>query len=190
MASLIRRRQSIPIHPVAGYGMIVSDLTAMERFYPPEYYDRHLTLRVPFHMMLAMLYAARHIFIVMLAYSPGRMMGDAFAFMQPLAAPMHVFAGLPAILVLLAWNQRRPEAKAFWRTIWRNGRLLLSISLLVNFALLAAFQGVHAWKTFDFQDSSKLVMLTLGFDLVTVYYLWRVPLVKDVFSEFPKPPSP
>jgi hypothetical protein len=161
----------------------------MERLYPLERYDRHFCLKAPFHLMLAMLYAARHIFIVLLAYSPNPRLASAFAFMQPLASPLYVLTDLPAILVLLAWSRRRPEAGLFWRRLWRHGRTLLTVSLGLHFAFLTYFQGAQAWHTHEYLDSSRLVLVSLGLDLLVVYYLWRIRVVGDVFADFPRTPS-
>lgn len=147
-----------------------------------------MALKVPPLLVFALLYAVRHLLIVFLAYNPSPKLGAAFAFLQPLAEPWFVAADLPALLVLLAWWQRRPEAKAFWRGIWRYGRVLLTISLLTQSALLAQAQGVNILQAYYLTQSERLAIVSLGLNLLCVYYLWRSPRVADTFADFPTAP--
>lgn len=158
--------------------------------YSPEAYDRHGCLKVPVLLLGTMLYAIRHLLIVFLAYNPSPKLGSAYAFLQPLAEPWFVAADLPALLVLLAWWQRRPEAKALWRGVWRNGRVLLTITLLLQFALLALAQGMNLLESYFLSQSERLAIVTLALNLLLVYYLWRSPRVGDTFADFPAPQRP
>lgn len=155
------------------------------RLYPPEAYDRQGCLKVSVLLLLTMLYAIRHMAIVFLAYNPSPRLNAAFAFLQPLAEPWFVAADLPALLVLLAWWQRRPEAKALWRRIWHSGRVLLTTSLLLQFVLLAHAQGLRLWESYYLTQGERLAIVTLVLNLLLVYYLWRSPRVGDTFAEFP-----
>lgn len=139
-----------------------------------------------------MTYTIRHMFIVFLAYNPSPKLGSAFAFLQPMAEPWFVAADLPALLVLLAWWQRRPGAAAFWRRTWHSGRILLTVSLLLQFALLAHAQGLELWASYYLTQGERLAIVTLGLNLLLIYYLWRSPRVGDTFADFPagsKPPT-
>lgn len=157
--------------------------------YPPEAYDRHGCLKVSVLLLGTMLYAIRHVLIVFLAYNPNPKLGSAFAFLQPLAEPWFVAADLPALLVLLAWWQRRPEAKTLWRGVWRYGRVLLTISLLLQFALLAHGQGMNILESYYLSQGERLAIVTLVLNLLLVYYLWRSPRVGDTFADFPAAPK-
>lgn len=157
--------------------------------YSPETYDKHLALKVPLLLSVTLLYAIRHILIVFLAYNPSPRLGSAFAFLQPLAEPWFVAADLPALLVLLAWWQRRPGAKALWRGIWRYGRVLLTTSLLLQFALLAHRQGMSILGAYYLSQGERLAIVSLGLNLLLVYYLWRSQRVADTFADFPAVPG-
>lgn len=161
----------------------------MNHDYPSQAYDRYLSLKVPFLLMVVILYAIRHLLIVFLAYNPSPKLGSAFAFLQPLAEPWFVAADLPALLVLLAWWQRRPEAKTLWRRVWRSGRVLLTASLLLQFALLAHVQGLELWESYYLTQAERLALVTLVLNLLLVYYLWRSPRVGDTFADFPAAPG-
>lgn len=158
--------------------------------YAPEDYDLNGSLTVPALLVVTLLFSIRHLLIVFLAYNPSPKLGSAFAFLQPLAEPWFVAADLPALLVVLAWWQRRPQAKALWRWIWRHGRGLLTISLLLQFALLAQAQGMDILGSYYLTQGERLALVSLALDLLLVYYLWRSPRVADTFADFPTPPRP
>lgn len=158
----------------------------MDNFYPPDNYDRNLVLKVPFLLMVILLYSVRHLFIVFLAYNPSPKFAGAFAFMQPLASPYFVLADLPAMLVLAAWIRRAPKAGNFVRWIWRHGQVLLSASLLPQFVLLIFLEGGGVWSAYFYDDRERLVIISLSLNLLVLYFLWRFPLFGDVFADFPK----
>jgi hypothetical protein len=63
----------------------------MDNIYPPDRYDRNLVLKVPFLLLVILLYGVRHLFIVFLAYNPSPKFAGVFAFLQPLASPISCF---------------------------------------------------------------------------------------------------
>lgn len=157
----------------------------MDQHYPPDAYDRFLCLKVPFHLIFAMLFAIRHVFIVFLAYNPSPKMASSFAFLREFQTPIYVFADLPALLVLVAWLKRLPESGAIWRKVWHNGRLFLTLSLLLQFALVFVRQGHDIWQAYSYTDSQRFAIVNLGADLLVIYYLWRFAVIRDVFADFP-----
>jgi glucan phosphoethanolaminetransferase (alkaline phosphatase superfamily) len=157
--------------------------------YPPDAYDRHLALKPSLLLILVMFYSARHLLLVLLAYNPSPKMAAAFAVLQPFASPYFVLADIPALLVLLAWAKRVPESKALWRALWRSGRILLSLGVMMHFALLFALEGRGIWGAYFLSQHERLVLVNLGFDLLVVYYLWRSARVADVFADFPSAPA-
>lgn len=158
----------------------------MDSFHAPERYDRYLTLKVPFSLMLVILFSVRHLFIIFLGYNPSPKFADSFAFLQPLANPYFVLSDLPALLVLAAWIRRAPKAGNFVRWIWRHGQVLLSASLLPQFVLLIFLEGGGVWSAYFYDDRERLVIISLSLNLLVLYFLWRFPLFGDVFADFPK----
>ncbi|MBK6743681.1 MAG: DUF2919 family protein [Hydrogenophilales bacterium] len=164
-------------------------MTTQER-YPAHCYSDNLCLKVPLLLVLAMLFSVRHLFIVFLAYNPSPKMAASFTYLQAFQSPWFVFSDLPALLVLIAWLKRLPESGVFWRGVWKRGRLLLTISLLIQFALLLWQQGQGLYQAYSFTDSQRFVIVNLGLDLLMIYYLWRFAIVGDVFADFPKAKAP
>lgn len=157
--------------------------------HPPEAYDRHGCLKVSVLLLGTMVYAIRHMLIVFLAYNPSPKLGSTFAFLQPLAEPWFVAADLPALLVLLAWWQRRPEARPMWRFLWRHGRMMLTTSLLLQTGLLVHAHGLTLLESYYLTQGERLALVSLVLNLLLVYYLWRSPRVADTFADFPANPE-
>jgi len=158
----------------------------MDSFYPPERYDHNLVLKVPFLLMVILLYSVRHLFIVFLAYNPNPKFAGMFGFLQPLASPYFVLADLPAMLVLAAWIRRAPQAGDAIRWIWRQGRTLLTVSLLLQFGLLVYLEGGGVWDAYFYGERERMAIVSMGLNLMSLYFLWRFALFGDVFADFPK----
>lgn len=157
----------------------------MNSLHSPERYDRYLALKVPFLLMVILFYGIRHLFIVFLAYNPSPKFAEAFVFMQPLANPYFVLSDLPALLVFAAWTRRAPRAGKVFRWLWRRGQVLLTMSLLLQLILLLFFEGKGVWNAYFYDDRERLVIVSLGLNLLAFYLLWRLPLFGDVFADFP-----
>jgi hypothetical protein len=166
----------------------------MTRSYPPDRYDRNLLLKVPLPLILVLMYVARHFLIIFLAFNPLPKLAGVFAFMQPLVSTPAIFlTDIPGFLVLVAWAKRKPGAGYLWRWIWNHGRELLTAALLAHFLILATTKGWDALSAFNYLHAARLVIVNLAVDLLLVYFLWRFPLVGDVFRDFPEDedtPSP
>lgn len=175
---------------MAGYNAILCIGDVMDDFYTPDRYDRYLTLKVPLLLMLIQLFSVRHLFIVFLAYNPSPKFAGAFAFLQPLANPYFVLSDLPAMLVLTAWIRRGSKAGVFVRWIWRHGQVFLTVSLLLQFALMAFLEGGGVWSAYYYDDRERLVIVSLGLNLLALYLLWRFPLFGHVFADFPAEDAP
>ena len=159
----------------------------MTKIYSPDRYDQNFSLKVPIHLALVMLYIARHLFIVFLAFNPLPKLSGAFSFLQPLvSSPALLLTDVPGFLVLFAWARREPGASLVWHRVWAHGRSLLTVALLSHFLLLAVFEGAEALKAFNYRPGARLVIVNLVLDLLLVYYLWRFSIVRDVFADFPE----
>jgi hypothetical protein len=157
--------------------------------YPPEFYDRNTVLKPPLLLILVMAYCTRPLLFVVLSFNPSPKLGPAFAYMQHYATPLSVLFALPAVLVIAAWLRRLPDASMYWRVIWRYGKALLSVSLFANFIFLIIQSGPEITNAYVLSNTARISLVSLGLDLLAFYYLWRVVLVTDVFSEFPERPA-
>lgn len=158
----------------------------MNTRHDPTAYDRYFCLKVPFHLIVVMAFAARHLLIVFLAYNPSPKMATSFSFLQAYQNPLFIAADLPALLLLIAWAKRLPASGKAWRTIWKHGRLLLTLTFLAQAALLVTLNGHDIWHTYGLSTSQRFVIFNLGMTALAIYYLWRVTLVREVFADFPE----
>jgi hypothetical protein len=157
----------------------------MKTDYPAHRYDDHLTLRVPPLLWFAMLYLVRHLVLLGITFLPTT--GEEIEILRGLVHPAYLIADLIALPVLIAAARRRPETGPALRRIWRNGRWLLSLSALLYLVLVIArvtASGQSVWVSVD-----EALIASLLLDLAVLVYLWRSPLVRDLFRDFPEPGS-
>lgn len=158
----------------------------MDRIYRTEDYDQHLCLKVPFLLSATLVYSARHIIFVALAYSPR--FSDSFSFIRLYTEPWLVVVDLPALLVLLAWWQRRPTANSLWRKIWQAGRTLTSLTLVIQLGCWAYFQFPKISEIDYLAQSERFPLVSGVVNLLLLYYLWRSHRARDTFLTFPSLP--
>jgi len=153
--------------------------------YAPECYDEHLTLKVPVMLWLTLAFLVRHLLLLGVTFMPTT--GQEITVLRNLIRPEFVLADLIALPVLLVALRRRPEAPDWMRRIWRAGRPLLTVSALLYLGLLGWSQIRSGERLVDAVDEAVLISVLLT--LAALAYLWRSPLVADLFREFPARPG-
>lgn len=149
--------------------------------------NAHGVLRVPGALWLGFAVLARHwVLMLMLAVSARRdpslvrVLGDG-------GIPWLMLGlQLPAVLVALAAAQRRPQAGAMWRWLWRFGREIVAATAVANIGWTA-----HLLMTSDywlpwpelFLGSCALI------DLAVAVSLFTTPYNRQLFREFPPRPD-
>lgn len=153
------------------------------QLYGPESYNRYLTLKVPVLLIIVMIYAVRHILVVVLVYNPKFL--SAFLFMRGLFEPWYVVADLPALMVMAAWWQRRPNRKILWKRVWGIGRVLLTLSLALQLIMISIAGGMELIGVYYLDEGERIVIASMVLNLLAIYYIWRSTRVRDTFTEFP-----
>lgn len=145
--------------------------------------NAHGVLRVPGALWLGFAVLARHwVLMLMLAVSARR--DPAIVRVLGESGIPWLMLGLqvPVVLVALAGAQRRPEAIAPWRWIWRFGRELILVTALTNIAwtvhLLMQSDYWLPWPEL-YLGSCALI------DLAVIVSLYTTPLMRQLFHEFP-----
>ena len=136
-------------------------------------------------MILVMLYGIRHVLMVFLAYFPGMGGGSDTNVIKEMLSPQLMIADLPALLILISWNFRQPQAGKGWRAIWRFGRLLLLATLTAQLVLTAATPWAQQLVEMPLSDESGLVMFYLLLHLSIMAYVLLSERLKAVFLDFP-----
>jgi hypothetical protein len=150
--------------------------------YQPHRYTDDLVLRVPPALWLAMVLLVRHLALLGITFLPTT--GQEILFLRGPVRPEYLIADLIALPVLVAAARRRPEAGAVWRAIWPWGRVLLTASALA-FPVLAVGGLVASGRPLALAIDGPLVAGILA-SLAVIAYLWRSPLARDCFLEFPQ----
>ncbi len=159
----------------------------MTLLYHPDAYDKHLCLKPSAGMVLVMAFAIRHILLVFLGYFPG-MSGNADThFITGLLSPTLMAADFPALLVLLAWRFRLPEAGKTWRLIWRHGRVILLATLGVQLLLLANTRWGRQLLEVPQSETSSLVVLYALLQVYVLIFVLMSKRLRGVFLDFPVP---
>ncbi|HSQ07924.1 MAG TPA: DUF2919 family protein [Chromatiaceae bacterium] len=153
--------------------------------YPPERYTDDLILCVPPVLWLVMLFLVRHLILLGITFLPT--MGREVEILRTLVRPWYLPADLLALPVLIAAARRRAEAGPVWRLVWPRGRVLLTLSALA-YPILALGGLMASGRPLALGLDGMILGSTLA-SLAVVAYLWRSPLARDSFREFPPHPA-
>jgi hypothetical protein len=149
--------------------------------YPIDRYTDDLVLRVPPTLWLAMLFLIRHLVLLGITFLPTT--GQEVLVLRGMVRPEYLIADLIALPVLIAAARRRPEAGRVWRAVWPWGRALLTASALA-FPAVAVGGRLISGRPLALGLEGSLVA-GLALSAAVVAYLWRSPLARDCFREFP-----
>jgi len=149
--------------------------------YPPHRYSDDLVLRVPPALWLVMVFLVRHLALLGITFLPT--MGPEILGLRGLVKPHVLVADLVALPVLIAAARRRPQASRAVRAVWPHGRTLLTVSALA-FPILALGGLLASGRPLVLGIDAPL-LASLCVSLTAALYLWRSPLVRDVFRDFP-----
>ncbi len=152
-------------------------------------YNRYGVLRPGAGLWLALVFLCRHIMTILLvAMAAGRgpqggAEGIDLSDFGHLVTPVFMVADLPALALLLALAARLPTASALPRLVWRAGRPLLLVSVLVYSALI-----VRHWPAAGVAGLAAGDWLGFAGTLAVAVYAATSPYLADLFREFPECP--
>ena len=151
--------------------------------YPLSAYDKYICLDVSVGLWLVIAFLMRPYVIVVMSVAnrrdPMGLIDVFYADRSHLA--LGALAAIPAVLLFIAWNKRKPGASASVRALWHRGRALLTASAVLN-AVIAVLPLVHGRA--GGIDYLGVVQLALcGWILV---YLYDSERVRDTFADFPE----
>jgi hypothetical protein len=93
---------------------------------------------------------------------------------------------LPIVLLMMAGAQRVPTGGRWARVLWRNGRIVVTLTALLNLAWTARL----LWLSDDWALWPELLLASFVLvDLATALSVWRDRFFAQLFSEFPAPPE-
>jgi hypothetical protein len=144
--------------------------------------NRFGVLSVPGPLWLAMAFLGRH-WVLLIITLASRRSPEAIQLASTSLSAIVLLLELPVLILAYAGFSRHPSAGVMLRTIWRNGRVILAATAVINLGLLAWF----LWHS-DVWRRPELFLASCGLlDLTIVYGIYKSAFVKQVFMEFPAP---
>jgi Protein of unknown function (DUF2919) len=91
---------------------------------------------------------------------------------------------VPIVLLMLAGAKRTPTGGYWAKALWRHGRLIITLTALLNLAWTARL----LWLSDDWALWPELVLACFVLiDLAIALAVWRDRFFAQLFSEFPAP---
>ena len=148
-------------------------------------YDKHFTLKPSLALQLIVVFLCKDLMLsLLLGFSKFKTRGGSVAEdAATLIQPIFIISNLPASAVLLAMLTRGPTAGPAIRLIWKGGRYLIGLSILIYLATFVTLRGA------DVFDYTIIDWGAVTLHLVIVGYIFSSKLVRDIFAEFPEPPK-
>lgn len=147
-------------------------------------YDKYFCLKPPVLLIAMIVFLCRD-FLLPLIVAAGSMKGGGdglFASVANIRQPHWFIAGLPALLVFYSLVRRVPKGDVVARWLWRQGRWLLSLSILLGmYPLLQTLQH----RLGRLNDSELPLLLVLFIEVASLLYLWLWRRAGDAFRDFP-----
>lgn len=147
-------------------------------------FNRYGVLRVRWPFWLVMVLLIRHLLLLMIiGLSHRGAAGSSMGTIATLIDPKFIPADVPALILLFATGARVPKSGAMARFLWRNGRILMTLSI-------ATFLGTLAWREGVVLPHYTLIEAgAIGGNLALLVYIWLSRYLRELFAQFPAPDS-
>lgn len=144
--------------------------------------DQHGALRPPLSLWFCTAFLLRHwllvLFVAVTSLRAPQQAQWAYAALTPLALAMEAPMGLLA----LAWTRRVPSAGRWIRSVWRRGREIITLTAGLHLVWAVSYlSGQPEWNPLP----ERLVAILALIELFIIAGVWRSPLYRQLFSEFP-----
>jgi len=146
--------------------------------FSPTDFNEHHVLKAPSLFILVLLYLNKYFLLVVLPSIGGGDLSVVSKWFKIDALMMT--SCLPALAVLIALLYRIPTAKEWAKTIWKNGLVLLLLSIAMDFVILSTYIAIDK----RILDTGTIILLLI--DAAIMAYLFRSPYLKEMFKEFPE----
>lgn len=150
-------------------------------------YNRYGVVRMPGWFFLAVAWEARYWILSLAAAASVRRSPDAARLLGSDGIPwFHLALEAPVLLLAFAAMNRDPHCGAFLRAVWRRGRELIALTAAINIGWIGwHLAHVAHWKPMP----DNLLVLGGVIDVVVALAVWAGAGSRELFSEFPAPPS-
>ncbi len=144
-------------------------------------YNKYDVLRPNLALVLILFFLCKDFFMVLIVGTSmlkGRG-GGGTSDLIAMVHPTFFFAAIPVIGVLYALGSRRPEAGRLPRVLWKNGRFMILLSVLLYLLILTSLRG------YDPRGFSLLDWAVILINGGITFYVFSSQLIKDTFNQFP-----
>ncbi len=140
--------------------------------------DQHGTIKLNKPIWLILLFSMRYLLILFLG-KVGKL-PELVDFIK--LQPILLVGSLPPLLIMATDFNRVPNVRFahIWRTIWKSGRWLLILGLVVDLTLTIMFQQD------DIKRLQVLPLMSVVMDPLFIIYLLTSKFAKELFADFPE----
>jgi len=144
-------------------------------------YDKHFVLKPPLALKISLVVLCKDLILSLLLgatnfKSRGSSLGSDAA---DIVQPVFIISALPAAALFLAMVSRDPKAGFLVRTLWKNGKILISLSVAIYLLLFGLVFG------FRLDNYSMIQLITLLSYFMIFAYCWKSSLLTDALLDFP-----
>ncbi|MFV1972184.1 MAG: DUF2919 family protein [Thiohalobacterales bacterium] len=151
-------------------------------------YDKHLCLKPPVEFWLAVAFFLRPFILKFSTFQMGRGGSKTrdVSLLYDIAYPdnfsffLAVLSTIPAVMLIIAFAKRKPEASERMRKLWRSGITLMFIAAVLN--IIVVFLPVVLGKA---HTVHLYGWAQLGVIALILGYLFRSQHLKDAFADYP-----
>jgi hypothetical protein len=149
--------------------------------------NSHGVLRVPGPLWLGFAVMARYWILMLVVTVSARRSRESVLLLGDGGIPWIWLAmQLPIVLLMVAAAQRTPTGGRWARALWHNGRLIVTLTALLNLGWTAHL----LWLSDDWALWPELLLASFCLiDLAITLAVWRDKFFAQLFSEFPAPPA-
>jgi hypothetical protein len=144
--------------------------------------DRNGATRMPAVMLLGILFLCRYWIVVVAVFVSARRNKDAARVLGEGFEWWFLALELPALLMLLVYALRKPDAGAWVKALWARGAILVTLAAGAHLAstvwMLSQSSVWRTWPELFFASCSLI-------DVVVVWTLWKDGFYRQLFAEFP-----
>jgi len=144
-------------------------------------YDKHFVLKPPLALKISLVVLCKDLILSLLLgatnfKSRGSSLGSDAA---DIVQPVFIISALPAAALFLAMVSRDPKAGFLVRTLWKNGKILISLSVAIYLLLFGLVFGLRL------DNYSMIQLITLLSYFMIFAYCWKSSLLTDALLDFP-----
>jgi hypothetical protein len=145
--------------------------------------NSHGVLRVPGPLWIGFAVLARYWILMLVVTVSVRRSRESVLLLGHDGIPWPwLVAQLPIVLLMAAAAQRTPTGGGWARWLWRNGRVIVSLTTLLNLSWTARL----LWLSEDWAPWPELLLASFVLiDLAIAIAIWRDRFFAQLFSEFP-----